>query len=82
VDKLFQISVEDLGSRIPLEKQDRLFEKFQESLDSMSQGTGVGLCVYRNLANLMKGDIWLDKTYDSGMEGCPGTRFVVELKTP
>jgi hypothetical protein len=23
----------------------------------------------------------LDKTYDSGMEDCPGTRFVVELKT-
>jgi signal transduction histidine kinase/CheY-like chemotaxis protein len=82
VDKLVQISVEDSGPGIPLEKQDRLFEKFQESLDSMNQGTGVGLCVCRNLVDLMKGDIWLDKTYDSGMEGCPGTRFVVELKTP
>jgi signal transduction histidine kinase len=82
VDKLVQISVEDSGPGIPLDKQDRLFEKFQESLDSMNQGTGVGLCVCRNLVDLMKGDIWLDKTYDSGMEGCPGTRFVVELKTP
>jgi signal transduction histidine kinase/CheY-like chemotaxis protein len=82
VDKMIRISVEDSGSGIPLEKQDRLFEKFQESLDSMNQGTGVGLCVCRNLVDLMKGDIWLDKTYDSGMEGCPGARFVVELKTP
>jgi signal transduction histidine kinase len=82
VDKLVQISVEDSGPGIPHEKQDRLFEKFQESLDSMNQGTGVGLCVCRNLVDLMEGDIWLDKTYDSGMEGCPGTRFVVELKTP
>jgi signal transduction histidine kinase len=82
VDKLVQISVEDSGPGIPLEKQDRLFEKFQESLDLMNQGTGVGLCVCRNLVDLLKGDIWLDKTYDSGMEGCPGTRFVVELKTP
>jgi signal transduction histidine kinase/CheY-like chemotaxis protein len=82
VDKLVQISVEDSGPGIPLEKQDRLFEKFQESLDSMNQGTGVGLCVCRNLVDLMNGDIWLDKTYNSGMEGCPGTRFVVELKTP
>jgi signal transduction histidine kinase/CheY-like chemotaxis protein len=81
VDKMIQISVEDSGSGIPLEKQDRLFEKFQESLDSMNQGTGVGLCVCRNLVDLMKGDIWLDKTYDSGIEGCPGARFVVELKT-
>jgi signal transduction histidine kinase/CheY-like chemotaxis protein len=82
VDKMVQISVEDSGSGIPLEKQDRLFEKFQESLDSMNQGTGVGLCVCRNLVDLMKGDIWLDKTYDSGIEGCSGARFVVELKTP
>jgi CheY-like chemotaxis protein len=82
VDKLVQISVEDSGPGIPLVKQDRLFEKFQESLDSMNQGTGVGLCVCRNLVDLMKGDIWLDKTYDSGIAGCPGARFVVELKTP
>jgi signal transduction histidine kinase/CheY-like chemotaxis protein len=82
VDNMVQISVEDSGSGIPLEKQDRLFEKFQESLDSMNQGTGVGLCVCRNLVDLMKGDIWLDTTYDSGIEGCPGARFVVELKTP
>jgi signal transduction histidine kinase/CheY-like chemotaxis protein len=82
VDKLIQISVEDSGPGIPIEKQDRLFEKFQESLDSMNQGTGVGLCVCRNLVDLMKGDIWLDKTYDSGIEGSPGARFVVELKTP
>jgi signal transduction histidine kinase/CheY-like chemotaxis protein len=82
VDKLVQISVEDSGRGIPFEKQDRLFGKFQESLDLMNQGTGVGLCVCRNLVDLMKGDIWLDKTYDSGMEGCPGARFVVELKTP
>jgi signal transduction histidine kinase/CheY-like chemotaxis protein len=82
VNKLIRISVEDSGPGIPLEKQDRLFEKFQESLDSMNQGTGVGLCVCRNLVDLMDGDIWLDTTYASGMEGCPGTRFVVELKTP
>ena len=82
VDNMVQISVEDSGSGIPLEKQDRLFEKFQESLDSMNQGTGVGLCVCRNLVDLMQGDIWLDKTYDSGIKGCPGARFVVELKTP
>jgi signal transduction histidine kinase/CheY-like chemotaxis protein len=82
VENLIQISVEDSGPGIPLEKQNRLFEKFQESLDSMNQGTGVGLCVCRNLIDLMEGDIWLDTTYDSGMAGCPGARFVVELNTP
>ena len=27
----------------------------------------------------MGGDIWLDETYHSGTEGCPGARFIVNL---
>lgn len=30
----------------------------------------------------MGGVIYLDDDYDSGVEGCPGTRFVVNLRTP
>ena len=30
----------------------------------------------------MKGEIKLDETYDSGVPGCPGTRFVIDLKKP
>lgn len=30
----------------------------------------------------MGGEIWLDKDYDSGVPGCPGARFVVNLKFP
>jgi hypothetical protein len=36
----------------------------------------------KNVVDVMKGNIWLDKTYDSGIEGSPGAHFVVELKTP
>lgn len=39
VDSLVQIFVEDSGPGIPVEKRDILFSKFQESLDSLSQGT-------------------------------------------
>jgi K+-sensing histidine kinase KdpD len=34
-----QIAVEDSGPGIPMEKRERLFCKYQESLDMLSQGT-------------------------------------------
>ena len=37
------VFVEDSGPGIPIEKRHNLFEKFQTSLDSLSQGTGFGL---------------------------------------
>lgn len=76
-----RVFVEDSGPGIPLEKQDELFEKFQSSLDSLCQGTGFGLSLCRDLAELMNGSIALDTSYDSGMEGFPGTRFVIDLNT-
>jgi signal transduction histidine kinase len=39
IDGQVRLSVEDSGSGIPLEKRVRLFAKFQESLDVLSQGT-------------------------------------------
>jgi signal transduction histidine kinase len=39
------IYVEDFGPGIPESKRDKLFEKFQESLDSTNQGTGIEFCV-------------------------------------
>ena len=39
VNNFVQLSVEDSGSGIPLEKREHLFNKYQESLDVLSQGT-------------------------------------------
>ena len=36
------VFVEDSGPGVPKEKRGRLFVKFQESLDMLSQGTGIG----------------------------------------
>lgn len=44
--------------------------------------TGVGLSVCKNLSDLMGFEILLDDSFDSGVEGCPGTRFVVRLNQP
>jgi hypothetical protein len=69
------------GSGISQDKQELLFAKFQESLDSLSQGTGIGLFLCKNLTYLLGGELRLDPDYDSGVPGCPGARFVVDLKT-
>ena len=75
-----QISVEDSGPGIPLEKRKNMFERFQDSLDSLQQGTGVGLNLCQNLVELMGGHIFLDESYVSDLEGCPGARFVIEFR--
>jgi signal transduction histidine kinase/CheY-like chemotaxis protein len=82
VDGLVELYVEDSGPGIPVEKRGALFEKFQSSLDVLSQGTGIGLSLCENLTHLLKGDIRLDETYDSGVKDSPGARFVIRLNTP
>lgn len=82
VDGNVQLAVEDSGPGVPMAKRDQLFCKFQESLDTLSQGTGVGLFLCQKLAHILGGEISLDGTYDSGIPGCPGARFVVDLCTP
>eukprot|EP00978_Attheya_sp_CCMP212_P034603 scaffold145726_cov47-Attheya_sp.AAC.1 len=72
--------VEDSGPGVPIEKRNNLFCRFQESLDSMAQGTGVGLNLCKSLIDLMQGDIWLDESFDSGIKGRPGSRIVIDLK--
>ena len=71
--------VEDSGPGIPPEKRERLFAKFQESLDLLNQGTGIGLCVCKNLSEILGADLALDDAFESGVEGCPGTRFTLRL---
>lgn len=79
--KTVRIYVEDSGSGIPIEKRERLFAKYQESLDLLSQGTGIGLHLCKNLVGLMGGRISLDNDYDSGIPDNPGARFVIDLQT-
>ncbi len=83
VDGLVELSVADSGPGIPETKRGSvLFQKFQTSLDSMSQGTGVGLSLVKNLVELLKGEIYLDENYHSGVPGSPGARFVIKLNVP
>jgi CheY-like chemotaxis protein len=80
VEGRVRLLIDDSGPGIPPEKRGRLFAKFQESLDLQDQGAGIGVCLSKQLVNLMGGDLFLDEGFDSGIENCPGTRFVVDLK--
>ena len=78
-DKQVVVYIEDSGPGIPIEKRPELFTKYQPSLDLLKQGSGLGLSLCKRLMSAMCGDEWLEETYDSGIAGCPGARFVIEL---
>jgi signal transduction histidine kinase/CheY-like chemotaxis protein len=82
VSGMVELCVEDSGAGVPVDRRELLFKKYHTSLDVVTQGNGIGLCLCKNLVVLLKGDIWLDESYDSGIPGSPGARFVVSLKMP
>eukprot|EP00977_Amphora_coffeiformis_P019075 scaffold6899_cov183-Amphora_coffeaeformis.AAC.8 len=71
--------VEDSGPGIPIEKRSNLFQRYQQSMDELNQGTGVGLYLCKKLVDLMGGEIYLDESFVSGVEGLLGSRIVVKL---
>ncbi len=58
-------SVTDTGTGIPLEKQKRIFERF-EKLDEYAQGTGLGLAICKIIVEMLGGTIWVDQEYKEG----------------
>lgn len=69
-DKLpISISVEDSGIGIPASRQAQVFEAFSQVDGSTSRrygGTGLGLTISRELANLLGGRIEISSAVDSG----------------
>jgi signal transduction histidine kinase len=53
------LSVADDGPGIPLEDQDRIFERFYRVAGSGSSGSGLGLAIARGLVELHNGRLWV-----------------------
>jgi signal transduction histidine kinase len=63
------VCVRDYGSGVPLEEQNRLFERFvrlERDMNSPIRGAGLGLYISKQLLEAMNGTIWIQSTGQAG----------------
>ena len=68
-EKDIVFSVADSGVGIPVEQQERLFEKFFRGSNAAKiqpDGTGLGLFIAKSLVEVHKGKIWFESTEGKG----------------
>ncbi|MDE6322485.1 MAG: HAMP domain-containing histidine kinase [Paramuribaculum sp.] len=66
-------TVTDSGIGVPIGKEHLIFERF-EKLSPMTQGNGLGLSICKMIAVQLKGEIYVDTTYEG-----EGSRFVFTI---
>jgi signal transduction histidine kinase len=64
---VMRVDVRDTGIGIPLEAQEKVFERFYRAhRDKTTRGTGLGLAISRMVIKLHDGDIWVNSVPDEG----------------
>jgi signal transduction histidine kinase len=74
-----QVDVQDTGVGIPLEDQDRVFERFFRGEDPLvlaTPGTGLGLSIVSQLVEMHHGKIWMRSS------GLPGDGSTFSFTVP
>ena len=61
-----QVEVEDTGGGISEENQKKIFDKFERILTEKAEGTGLGLCIAKDMVDLHGGRIWLESELGKG----------------
>jgi PAS domain S-box-containing protein len=75
----FRITVEDTGIGIAADKLDRIFGRYEQAEAGTATrfgGSGLGLSIVRQLAELMGGSVQVESTLGSG------SRFTIEVPLP
>ena len=75
-DERIRLAIEDSGPGIPVDQQQKIFERFYQADSSSIRnygGTGIGLSLVKELVELMNGTIEVDSMPGSH------TRFIVEI---
>ena len=68
-DDEVRVSVSDTGIGVASADQERIFEKFQQVGDTLTdkpRGTGLGLAICRDIVEHHRGRMWIDSTPGDG----------------
>lgn len=73
-----EFRIKDTGIGIPLEKQDKIFELFEQGTNHMTRkfgGTGIGLSIVKHLITMQHGEIHVHSVPNQGSEFCVKLSF-------
>jgi len=82
---VLHFSVTDTGIGVPKEKQQAIFEMFEQAESTMTRrfgGTGLGLAIASGLVDLMGGRIWVESEEGSGSKFHFTARFKTVREEP
>jgi len=71
-DKFVRIECADTGQGIPVDKLEKIFDKFERA-DTKEEGVGLGLSITKDIVELHKGRIWVESKVSDG------SKFIIVL---